>query len=188
MKVNAGNIKKGDFVLYRDKVWQISKTDFSFHGRGLAVVRLKFKNTGDKATIDQTFKSTEQLEKADVSNKPMQYLYQDGKNLFFMDEASFSQLSLPQDSVGKLANFLKSGERYQVVVYDEKPLTIRMPTLVKLKVTETEAAAKGDTVSGAKKPAKVETGVTITVPLFIKAGDTIIVNPETGAYVERAKI
>lgn len=187
MKINAGNIKKGDFLLYRSKVWHVSKTEFSFQGRGLAVVRLKLKNEGDKTSIDQTFKSTEQLERAEVSNKLMQYLYQDGKNLFFMDEENFSQLSLPQGVVGKFANFLKQGDRYYVIMHEDKPLTIRIPPSVKLKVVETEQAVKGDTVSGAKKPAKVETGVTVTVPLFIKVGDVIIINPETGEYVERAK-
>ena len=104
-----------------------------------------------------------------------------------MNEKNYAQYTVPISVVGNVAKFLKESSKYFVFLHDDTPLTIRPPQSVKLKVIETDAGIKGDTVTGAKKIAKVETGVVVNVPLFIKTGDTIVVNPETGEYVERAK-
>ncbi len=187
MRVTAGDLKKGDFLLYQGEIWQVQKAEFSFQGRGMAVVRIKVKAARSGKNIDITLKSVDAIDLADVATRQMQYLYNDGSYLHFMDEETYHQVKVAASLVGDLANFLKPGDKYYVIMHEGETLNIRPPSSVALKVVESEDAVKGDTASGAKKQAKVETGVSVQVPLFIKAGDTIIINPETGEYVERAK-
>ena len=185
MRINAGNIKKGDFILHEGEVWQVQKSEFYSPGKGSALMKTKIKNLLSGKNIDFTFKSNEQIKLIELESIEMQYIYRDESNLYFMDERNFNQYSIPLNVVGKIANFLKEGSKVFVYLYDEKPLTIRPPMSVKLKVIETEDAVKGDTVTGVKKPAKMETGATVMVPLFVKVNDIIIVNPETGEYMGR---
>jgi elongation factor P len=186
MQINAGNLKKGDFISYQNEIWQIQKADFYSPGKGSALMKLKAKNILSEKTIDLTFKSNENVEVIEVNSVEMQFLYKDNENLYFMDEKTFNQYSVPIKHVGNVSNFLKEGIKVYVYLHDDQALTIRPPMSVRLKVIKTEMAVKGDTVSGAKKPAQLETGITIMVPLFIKEGETVIVNPETGEYMERA--
>lgn len=187
MRTNAGNLKKGEFMFYQGEIWQVQKAEFYSPGKGSALMRVKIKNVITGKNVDYTYKSNEQVETVDVMSVEMQYLYKDNENLYFMDDRSYNQYTVARSVVGNVADFLKEGDRYFVYLYNDKPLTMRPPMSVRLKVTETEDAVKGDTVSGAKKAAKVETGVTVMVPLFVKVGDIITVNPETGAYGERVK-
>lgn len=187
MKINAGNLKKGEFVLYQNEIWQVQKADFYSPGKGSALMKARIKNILSAKNVEYTYKSTEMVETIDVGSVEMQYLYKDNENLYFMDERTFNQYSLSRSVVGDVADYLKEGMKYFVFMNDETPLTLRPPASVKLKIVETEDAAKGDTVTGAKKQAKVETGVTVMVPLFVKVGDVITVNPETGEYGERVK-
>lgn len=186
MKTTAGNVKKGEFLIHQDDVWQVIKTDFHFQGRGMATVRIRIKSVSTGKNIELGFKSPEQLEQAEVTTTKMQYLYKDMSSLYFMDE-NYNQHAVSVSVAGNIVNYLKEGESYYLLFHHDKALTVRPPASVKLKVIETENAIKGDTVSGAKKKAKVETGVTLMVPLFIKEGEMIVVNPETGEYVERVK-
>lgn len=188
MKTNAGNLKKGEFIFYQGEVWQIQKADFYSPGKGSALMKTKIKNILSGKNIDYTFKSNESVETLDVESIEMQYLYKDAENLYFMNERTYNQYTLSLAIVGEVAKFLKEGEKYFIYLHNEKPLTMRPPMSVRLKVVETEDAVKGDTVSGAKKSAKLETGVTIMVPLFVKVGEVITVNPETGEYGERVKL
>ena len=188
MKVNAGNLKKGDFVLYQSQIWQVQKADFYSPGKGSALMKTRIKNLLTGKNIEFTYKSNETVETIEVSSVEMQYLYKDSESLYFMDERTYNQYTVPITVVGDVSQFIKEGEKMFVYLHDEKPLSIRPPMSVRLKIIEAEDAAKGDTVSGAKKPAKLETGVTIMVPLFVKVGETVIVNPETGEYVERIKV
>jgi elongation factor P len=187
MKTNAGSLKKGEFIRYQGDIWQIQRADFYSPGKGSALMKTRIKNIISGKNIEYAFKSNEQVELLEVNSVEMQYLYKDNENLYFMDERSYNQYSLHIDIVGKAANFMKEGNKYYVYLYEDKPLTMRPPLSVKLKVVETEEAVKGDTVTNAKKPAKVETGVTVMVPLFVKVGDIITINPETGEYGERVK-
>ena len=187
MKTQAGSLKRGEFVFHEDQIWQVVKTEFSFQGRGMAVVRTKIKNIVSGKNIDVTYKSVESVEIVDVETREMQFLYGDGQNLHFMDPQSYNQLSIPQSVVGDISRFFKDGEKYYLVLHDDKALNVRPPASFHLKITETEDAARGDTVSNARKQATLETGVTVMVPLFIKAGDTIAINSETGQYSERVK-
>ncbi len=187
MRINAGNLKKGEFVHYQGEIWQVQKADFYSPGKGSALMKSRLKNVLSGKNIEFTYKSQEQVETVDVESIEMQYLYKDNEHLFFMNERNYSQYQVPLSVVGTVANFLKEGEKYFVYLYNDQPVTMRPPASVRLKIVETEDADRGDTVSGAKKPAKAETGVTVMVPLFVKVGDTITVNPETGEYGERVK-
>src|SRR3989338_8689558 len=187
MKVNAGNLKKGDFIRYQNEIWQVQKADFYSPGKGSALMKTRIKNLLTVKNIDCTFKSNEEIEVIEVESVEMQYLYKDAENLHFMNERTYQQYTLPTQIVGEVSDFLQEGKKYFVYLHQEKPLTVKSPMSVRLKVVETENAIKGDTVTGAKKRAKLETGVIIQVPLFVKVGDIVVVNPETGAYVERVK-
>ncbi len=187
MKTKAGNIKRGEFVFYQNEIWQIQKADFYSPGKGAALMKARLKSVMSGKNIDYTYKSNEDVEIVDVSSIEMQYLYKDASDYYFMDERLYNQYSLPISVIGEAGKFFKEGNKYFVYVHNEKAITVRPPLSVKLKVTETEDTAKGDTVSGAKKPVIVETGATVMVPLFIREGEIIVVNPETGTYVERVK-
>lgn len=187
MKTYAGNLKKGEFILYQNEPWQIQKTEFYSPGKGSALMKVKIKNVVSGKNVDYTFKSNEDVEVLEVQSREMQYLYKDNEHLYFMDRQSYNQYEVPLSIVSDIADYLKEEDVYYVYLFNDKPLTIRPPASVRLRVTETEDAIKGDTVSGGKKTAVVETGTTIQVPLFIKVGDVIMINPETGQYVERAK-
>lgn len=185
MEINAGNLKKGDFISYQGEIWQIQKAEFYSPGKGSALMKTKIKNLITGKNIDVTFKSNEKVLLIEVASVEMQFLYKDQENLYFMEEKTFNQYFVPIKRVGKTADFLKEGIKVYVYLHDDQALAIRPPMSVKLKVIKTEVGIKGDTVSGAKKPAVLETGVTVMVPLFIKEGEEILVNPETGEYMER---
>ncbi len=185
MKINAGNLKKGDFIQYQNDIWQVQKAEFYSPGKGSALMKAKIKNIVSAKNVDYAFKSNETVDTLEVSSVEMQYLYADPEYLYFMDERSYEQYQIPVNLVGDLARYLKEGTKHFVYLYNDNPLIIRPPMSVKLKVIETEEAAKGDTVSGAKKTAKLETGVMVNVPLFVKVGEVISVNPETGEYTGR---
>lgn len=185
MRIEAGNLKKGQFILHNNEIWQVQKTEFYSPGKGSALMKTVIKNINTGKTLAYTFKSNEDVETVDVEAVELQYLYKDTNFLYFMNEKNFDQYQLPISSAGEIANFLKEGDKIYVLLYDNKPIGIRPPQSVRLKVIQSEEAVKGDTVSGAKKVVTVETGAKVSVPLFIKTGDLIVINPETGEYVER---
>ncbi|OGK17223.1 elongation factor P [Candidatus Roizmanbacteria bacterium RIFCSPHIGHO2_01_FULL_39_12c] len=187
MHTNAGNLKKGDFIHYQNAIWQLQKAEFYSPGKGSALMKTRIKNLLSAKNIDYTFKTNETVEVAQIDSIEMQFLYKDGQNLHFMNERSYQQYQIPLSVVGDAADFFQEGKKYFVYLQKDNPLTVRPPLSVKLKVVATEAGIKGDRVTGAKKPAKLETGVEVQVPLFVKVGDTVSVNPETGEYVERVK-
>ncbi len=185
MRISAGNLKKGDFVNFQDGICQVQKADFYSPGKGSALMKSRLKNLITAKNVEYAYKSNEQVEVLDVVSVEMQYIYKDNENLYFMDERTFEQTSLPISVVGDISRFFKEGEKMFVYMFDDKPLTIRPPMSVRLKITQADDAAKGDTVSGAKKPVTVETGATVMVPIFVKVGETISINPETGEYTGR---
>ena len=186
MKINGGNLKKGDFILFQDKKWLVLRAEFYSPGKGSAVMRTKIQDINSNKSKDYTFKSQELVEIIEVESKEMQFLYKDKDQLYFMDE-DYSQFSLPTEIAGKLASFLKEGDKYYLYFYDNKVFNIRPPQNISLQVKQTEVSVKGDTVGNSKKLAILETGATVMVPLFIKQGEIIIVNPTTGDYVGRGK-
>lgn len=186
MSTQAGSLKKGEFIKYQGDIWQIQKTEFYSPGKGSALMRTKLKNISSSKTIDYNFKSNEAVDNIEVNSIEMQYLYKDNDSAFFMDNQTYQQYEVSRTVIGDVINYFKEGELMYVYVHGDKTLNIRPPASVNLQVIQTEDAAKGDTVSGAKKEAELETGAKIMVPLFIKKGETIIVNPETGDYTGRA--
>lgn len=184
MKESAGNLKKGMYVIYRDSTWLVVKTNFSFHGRGMANVKIKLQDTRSNKNVEITLKSVQELELADISLINMNYLYKDNDTLYFIDE-SYQQYLMPKENIGKFIYFLKEGEKYLVLVDNDKAINIRKPEKVTLLVISSPDAVKGDTAMSAKKLVETQNGLKVLAPLFIKKGDIIAVSPETGEYLER---
>lgn len=156
-------------------------------GRGGSIVNTKLKNLLDGKVLDKTFKGNDKIEPADVSHKNVQFLYQDPERAYFMDTASYEQFDVPLSLLGDSMKFLKEGQDVTAQLFNGRPINIQLPVKLPLKVTAADPGIKGDTVSNVMKSCTVETGANVQVPLFINAGDTIIVDTRDGSYVERQK-
>lgn len=156
-------------------------------GKGGAFVRTKLKNLVTGRVIDQTFRSGERVEKPDLEEKEMQYLYKEDDRYCFMDNETYEQIFLTADQLGDSKDFLQDNLNLKVIYYKNQPLTVELPTFVELTIAHTEPGVRGDTASGGTKPATLETGAVIQVPLFLEVGDKVRVDTRTGAYVERIK-
>ncbi|MBT8762353.1 elongation factor P [Desulfohalobiaceae bacterium Ax17] len=154
-------------------------------GKGGAFVRTKLKNLLTGGVVDQTFRSGEKVGKPDLETREMQYLYHDGSGYVFMDLTTYEQINVPDETLKEKGGFLKDGQEVRVLVYNGQPIDMDLPAAVILEVTETEPGLKGDTVSGATKPATLETGLVVNVPLFINTGDKIKVDTRTKEYLGR---
>jgi elongation factor P len=154
-------------------------------GKGGAFVRTKLRNLRNGKVIERTFRSGERLEEADVQDRRMSYLYQDGDGLVFMDSESFDQMSIPLERVGAAKDYLKENLEVDVLLYKGNAINIELPAFIEAVITKTEPGIKGDTASGSTKPATIETGAVVQVPLFVKEGEKIRVDTRTGEYVER---
>lgn len=156
-------------------------------GKGGAFVRTKIKNLINGRVIDQTFRSGEKVDRPDLQEKDMQYLYAEGDRYCFMDNESYEQIYLTAEHLAESKDFLQDNLNLKVIYYKDNPIAIDLPTFVELAVEHTEPGFKGDTASGGSKPATLETGAVIQVPLFIDVGDRLKVDTRTGTYVERLK-
>jgi len=154
-------------------------------GKGGAFVRTKVKNLLNGKSVDRTFRAGERVEEADVEDRTMQYLYMDGVNLVFMDTTSYEQIPIPAAQVGDDVKFLKENTDVEVLFYKGKPTNVTIPSFLEAVITQCDPGLKGDTASNTTKPATLETGAVVQVPLFIKEGETIRVDTRTRAYVER---
>jgi elongation factor P len=154
-------------------------------GKGGAFVRTKVKNLRTGRVLDRRFRSGEKVDLAEVEDRRMQYLYQDGEQLVFMDGESYDQIPFTLEQVGDAKQYLKENLDVDVLFYKGKPINIELPAFVEATVSQCEPGMKGDTASGATKPATLETGATVQVPLFIKEGEVIRVDTRSGEYVER---
>jgi len=154
-------------------------------GKGGAFVRTKIKNLLNGRTIDRTFRSGEKVPIADIEENRMQYLYNDGDNLVFMDQETFEQTPIAPDVIGDQINFMLENMVVEVLFWKGNPVNVQLPNYIEAKVTQSDPGIKGDTSSGATKPATLECGATINVPLFIKEGDVLRVDTRTGEYSER---
>lgn len=184
-KISTSDFQKGIFINFRGEVHQIVEFQHVNPGKGSAFVRTKLKNLKTANTIEFTYKSGEQVEKIPINTREMQFLYKDDLQCYFMDQKTFEQFELGLKDVGNFSKFLRPEEIYQILIRDEKAIGMRYPKKVKLTVTEAEEAVKGNTATGAKKTVVLETGVKANVPLFIKKGDIISIDPDTGDYLER---
>lgn len=185
MKTSAGNLTKGSFVEHNNDIYQVQKIEHNFRGRGSANLKIKLKGVSGGNTLEQTYKPDNAVEQVQVESILMQYLFGDGDTVTFMNEQTFDQLEAPARMIEDFANYIKEGQKMYVILHDGRVLAIRPPQTVRLEVIQADEAVKGDTATGAKKSVTVETGADVLVPLFIKKGDTISINPETGEYLER---
>lgn len=163
-------------------------TDYSHHamGRGGAVVQVKLKNLLTGGVVEKSFRSADKIQPADVSRVNMQMLYRDGDNLVFMNNETYDQETVAADVLGDQAKYVADGTTVGLQIFNDRVIGLEIPNAVVLEVTETEPGAKGDTATTALKPATLETGVTVNVPLFINEGDKVKVNTLSGAYLARA--
>jgi elongation factor P len=181
----AGQIDKGMCLLIKEEPYLVAEREFVNPGKGSAFVRLKLKNLISGQVLREVMKSQESVEEVDVFDKPAQFLYGDADGYHFMDTETYEQFTVPADAIDTKGNYLKEGDTYDVVMWDERPIDIKIPYKMVFVVTRAEDAVKGDTVTGATKTVTLETGVQVKVPLFIKEGEKVLVNTETGDYVER---
>lgn len=183
--ITTAQFKKGMFIEFRGEPNLLTDMTFVNPGKGSAFVRTKLKSLTSGKVIEFTFKSGESATELDVVTREMQYLYKEGEAFVFMDNFSFEQYNIKEALLSDFVKYLRSNDTYQVLVLGDEAVGIRFPKKVWLKVTESSEGVKGNSSSGATKTVTTETGAIVTVPLFIKEGDTIGIDPETGSYLER---
>jgi elongation factor P len=181
----TGNFRNGMTIQLDGQLFSIVEFQHVKPGKGGAFVRTKLKNVKTKAVVDRTFRAGEKVEEIRLERRQMQYLYHTGDIYYFMDTETYDQLPIPAEEVAKARDLLKEGETVTVITWKNSPLGIELPIFVNLKVVETAPGVKGDTASGGSKPATLETGALIQVPLFIKTGDTVKIDTRTASYIER---
>ena len=183
----TSNIKNGSVIFHKNKRMKVVEFLHVKPGKGPAFVRTKLKDISTGKVIDETFNSGVKLEFLKIEAKEMQYLYSDTDSHFFMDNQTFEQVNVLDNIIGKNVDFLKDGMNVDLLFDGSEILVIRLPAHVNLKVVETEPGIKGNTATGATKPAKVETGYLVQVPLFVVEGNILKIDTRTGEYIERLK-
>lgn len=187
MPVSVNNLRKGQLVLIDNTVYSVVESQHVKPGKGPAFVRVKIKNAATGAVIDRTYAGKEKIDEADARRLKMQFLYADDQ-WHFMDHDTYDQVALPESEVGDAKNYLTEGMEAEVLMFEGRALGIELPAAVNLKVTYTEPGLKGDTATGAKKKATLETGYVVDVPLFIEMDEVLKIDTRTGEYLERAKV
>lgn len=183
--ISTSDFKKGLSIDLKNEIYSIVDFQHVKPGKGGAFVRTKLKNARTGLVTDKTFRAGEKVEQAIIDRNIMQYLYSDGAGYHFMNKESYEQISLSKDQVNEIADFLKEGNDVDVIFCKGEIMGIELPNFMSLKVVKTMPGVKGNTVSGALKPATLETGAIVQVPLFIKEGDIIKVDTRESKYVER---
>lgn len=184
--VSAGDFKNGLTIEYEGNIYVIVEFQHVKPGKGAAFVRTKLKNLKTGSVTERTFRPQEKMPKAHIERKDMQYLYTDGELFHFMDVETFDQIALNQDQLGDTLKFVKENDMVKILTHNESVFGVEAPLFVELEITETEPGVKGDTATGANKPATVETGAIVAVPLFVNQGDKIKIDTRTGEYLSRA--
>ena len=183
--IKAGSISKGMYILWKNEPFFVVDKEFFNPGKGAAVVRLKIKGLTSGNLLREVLKTDDQVEEIVVDHFSAQYLYKTSDQFVFMNPRSFDQYQVDGDIIGEDKQYLKEGAEYRLESYQDKIIGICLPKKMVFEVTEAEDEAKGDTVTGATKPVKIETGLVVKVPLFIRKGEKIFVNTQTGEYVSR---
>lgn len=184
--MRANQLKTGVFVLYKDQPHVVVKCEFYFPGKGSAFARTKMKNVKTGNVYEYTFKSAEMVETVDVDTVELQYLYADTDTYYFMNPRTFDQFEIQKDIFEGKEKYLLAEMKMFFNFYEGAAIGVRFPLKVTVKVIEAQEASAGNTVNAPKKPVKIETGVEVMAPLFVKEGEIIIVDTETGEYVSRA--
>lgn len=185
--ITAGELRKGKKILYKGEPHLVIDFQWTKPGKGGAYIRTKMKNMITGLTIEDTFRSGEKLSIPDLQYRDMQYLYVENGHYNFLDQENFEQVSLSEKQIEEVKKYLKEELIYTVLYFSEKAISVNPPLFVKLKVTETQPGVRGDTAQGgATKPATMETGLVVQVPLFVNEGDSIKIDTRDGSYIERA--
>jgi elongation factor P len=184
---STAEFKKGLKIEIDDQPYVIVDFLHVKPGKGGAFVRTKIKNLMTGKVLDQTFRSGEKVKRPDLAERDMQFLYREGNDFYLMDNETYEQIALTAEQLGDAVLFLTENLNVKVLFFNQQPVTAEIPTFVELTVTQSEPGLKGDTASGASKPATLESGAVIQVPLFINEGDRVKVDTRTGTYIERAK-
>ena len=184
--ITSSEMRKGVTIELEGLLYQVLDYHHIKMGRGSAQVRLKLRDIKGGHTIERTFQSSEKFTRARLDYRPMQYLYNEGDLYYLMDQENFEQIPLNASQLGDILNYLKEGMTVEVSSYKDKLVGVELPITVELQVMETEPGFKGDTATAGSKPAKMETGIIVQVPLFVNEGDIIKVDTRTGSYLERA--
>ncbi|MDY2629584.1 MAG: elongation factor P [Lachnospiraceae bacterium] len=183
--LSAGDFRNGITIEYDNNIYQIIEFQHVKPGKGAAFVRTKLKNIINGGVVEKTFRPTEKFEEARIDRVEMQYLYNDGDLFYFMDMNTFEQIGLNQEQIGDALKFVKENEMVKVISHKGNVFAVEPPLFVELEITDTEPGFKGDTATGATKPATVETGALVYVPLFVNLGDKIKIDTRTGEYLSR---
>jgi elongation factor P len=185
--ISTGDIKKGTIIELDGQVLKVIDFQHVKLGRGSAFMRMQLRNLRTGSTTERTFQAGDKFEQVRLERRTVQYLYRDGDTFHFMDTETYEQPALPSEALGDVPNYIKEGDTIDLLMHNGQPIDIELPTAVALRVEQTEPGFRGDTATGGNKPAVLETGLTVNVPLFINEGDLIKVDTRTGEYLERVK-
>jgi elongation factor P len=185
--ISTNQFKNGNHIEVEGTIFKVVDSQHVKPGKGSAFVRTKLRRTTDGNVIDRTFRAGEKFRSVHTEARKMQFLYADGTDAHFMDTSSFEQMAIPQDTVGEALRWTRPSEEVDVLFIDDRPADLQLPSSVELEVTQTDPGLRGDSVSsGGNKPATLETGATIQVPLFVEVGDRVKVQTASGDYMARA--
>jgi len=183
--ISTGDLRKGVVIEMDKQLFQVLDYQHLKIGRGSAQVRMKLRNVRTGALIDRTVQAGEKWPRVRLEHRTVQFLYEEPPNYVFMDQESFDQTTLTTAQLGDAVNYLKDGLELEILMYDDEPIGVELPITVDLKINDTEPGFRGDTASGGTKPATLETGLVVSVPLFVNTGETIRVDTRSGTYIER---
>ena len=185
MKINAGEIRVGMLLEYKNDLWQVLKTQHVKPGKGGAFAQVEMKSINKNTKLNERFRSSETVEKASLEETKFNYIYEDEKNYFFIEPKSFEQIEINKDIVGEKGKLLIENLEVTISFYDDAAISVELPNQVNFSVKNTDAALKGQTVSSSYKPATLENGLNIQVPPFIESGDKIVIDTRTMEYVKK---
>ena len=185
MKINAGEIRVGMLLEYKNDLWQVLKTQHVKPGKGGAFAQVEMKSLNKNTKLNERFRSSETVEKASLEETKFNYLYSDENNYFFMDPKTFEQIEIKKETVGDRGKLLTENLEVTVSFYNEKPMSVELPNQVQCKIETTDVALKGQTVSSSYKPATLDNGLNIQVPPFIEVGDIVIVDTRNLEYIKK---
>ncbi len=185
--VNAGNITKGMYLIFKGSPHLVTKTEFMSPGKGAAVMRVKYKSVENASAIEFTYKTSEQVEVADVDKREMEFLYRDGSDLVFMNSKTYDQASIPMSLIEDQIGFLIPNLKCWTLWYKGEPIGVSLPPNVTLKVIESPNDVAGNRINSPKKTVKVETGMEVMVPIFIKQGEKVSIDTTSKEYLGRIK-
>ncbi|HEU0168297.1 MAG TPA: elongation factor P [Chloroflexota bacterium] len=184
--ISTGELKRGFVIELDNELWQVTEFNHLKLGRGSAQVRMKLKNVRTGSNVERTVQAGEKFPRVRLDHHTVQYLYEDDGQYHVMDTETYDQIALNKSILGDNVKWLVENMELDLLTYGDEPIDVELPITVDLEVVETEPGFKGDTATGGNKPAKVSTGATVAVPLFVSTGDKIRIDTRTGAYIERA--